>query len=91
MNGTNRTKVIAYLAGNQSILDGLSIKPLANNVFSATGIHCPVSTLGRLRQDLGWPTLRRKSEDPKVRIAKLEEQMAFLIKENGFELPDNLK
>jgi hypothetical protein len=91
MKGTERTKIIAFLASNKDELVELGIKDLRRKAIVNAGIDAPESTLGRLRLDLGWPTLRRKSVDPVVRIAKLEETLAYAINQLGIDLPDRLK
>lgn len=80
MKGIDRTKVIAFLVTAPEEVKALMLNPLSSAVFSATGILAPNTTLGKLRADLGWPSLRAKSaertEDLEARVARLEAQVA---------------
>jgi hypothetical protein len=92
MTGSNRTKVIAYMVENPLLLRGCKIIELQRKVTVAIGIEAPLSTLGGLRRDLGWPPLQVKASfKADARIAKLEETLSYIVTQLNIDLPERLK
>lgn len=92
MTGSNRTKVIAYMVENPLLLRGCKIIELQRKVRVAIGIEAPLSTLGGLRRDLGWPPLQVKASFyTDARIAKLEETVSYIVTQLNIDLPERLK
>jgi len=77
---------------NTLLLRGCKLNDLQRKITVNIGIEAPLSTLGGLRRDLGWPPLLvAAAAKTDVRIAKLEETISYLVTQLNIELPDRLK
>jgi hypothetical protein len=77
---------------NTLLLRGCKLQVLQRKIALNTGIEAPLSTLGGLRRDLGWPPLQvAANAKADVRIAKLEETISYLVTQLNITLPDRLK
>lgn len=80
---------------NPLLLRGCKIIELQRKVRVAIGIEAPLSTLGGLRRDLGWPPLQVKASfytDARIaKLAKLEETVSYIVTQLNIDLPERLK
>ena len=91
MKGIERTLVIQHMVENAHGLRQEKMVELDRAIREATGIVTPYSTLGKLRRDLGWPSLSVKLVKVGTRVEKPEDTVSYLFTQLNIDLPERLK